>query len=225
MWVPSPSLQVIQNWKRMICRMVALQFRGAWTDWKTVQSSTKGNAPGKDNSMHQHTLWVNWLEKRFAESTLGLMADSRLTISQQHAFAAQKASSILCFIRKNIASSLRQIILPLLTTSVGILTRRALYMEEFVIYISVNLSRCMFVLHVQCGLQATSCCTNPLASGWAHPAYDNRGPSRQLSLGLAIAPPAWPCFYLNVWKRFSCKHPFVWWWKCQIMLSSSKKIL
>lgn len=113
MWVPWPSLQVIQNWKGVICRMVALKFRGAWTDWKTVQSWTKGNAPGKNNCVHQHTLWANWLESRFAGSRLGLLVHSRLTISQQHDFAAEKASSILSCIRKCIASSLRQIILPL----------------------------------------------------------------------------------------------------------------
>ena len=57
--------------------------------------------------MDQHTLWVDQLESRSAESIRGFMVDSRLTMSQQRALAAEKANSILCCIRKNVARSLR----------------------------------------------------------------------------------------------------------------------
>lgn len=71
--------------------------------------------------MYQHTLQVDWLESRYAESILGFMLDSRLTMSQQHVLAADEASS--CQQSEVGHPSF------LLTTGVVILTRRALYMD------------------------------------------------------------------------------------------------
>lgn len=90
----------------------------------------------------------------------------------------------------------------LLITGVGILTRKALNMEELVIHISVNLSRHRSMLccapHAGCTLlQAMSWCTNPLASQWAQPAQAEE-PAGSFHLALVIIPPAWPCRYLQV---------------------------
>lgn len=52
------------------------------------------------------TLWVDCLESRFAESILSFMVDSRLIMSQQCAVIAEKANSILHYVRKTFASSL-----------------------------------------------------------------------------------------------------------------------
>lgn len=70
------------------------------------QPKMQSPSPVDDNSMHQHTVWVDWLESRFEENILGFMVDSKLTMSQQCALAAEKANSILCCIRKKVASSL-----------------------------------------------------------------------------------------------------------------------
>jgi len=68
---------------------------------------------GRNNSMHQYKLGVDLLESSSAERDLGVLVDDRLTMSQQCALAAKKASWILGCIKRSVASRLRDFLLAL----------------------------------------------------------------------------------------------------------------
>ena len=53
------------------------------------------------------------LESSSVERDLGLLRDDRPTLSQNCALAAKKSSGILGCIQRSVASSLREVLLPL----------------------------------------------------------------------------------------------------------------
>jgi len=53
------------------------------------------------------------LESGSVERDLGVLGDDRLTMSQQCALAAKKASGILGYIRRSAGSRAREVLLPL----------------------------------------------------------------------------------------------------------------
>jgi len=68
---------------------------------------------GRNNPMHQYRLGADLLESISAERDLGVLMDDKLTMSQQRALAAKKASEILGCIKKSVASRSREVLLPL----------------------------------------------------------------------------------------------------------------
>ena len=100
---PSASLQMMQHWHNcLIHQMVVLPFRGTLGGWKIGQEEPheikqKGKCPvlhlRRNNAMHKYTLGANCLEICFTEKALGVLVDSKLTISQQCALAAEKRST------------------------------------------------------------------------------------------------------------------------------------
>jgi len=63
--------------------------------------------------MHQYSLRADLLESSSAERDLSVLVDDKLTIIQQWALVAKKASGILECIKKSVASRLKEVLLPL----------------------------------------------------------------------------------------------------------------
>jgi len=63
--------------------------------------------------IYHHSLGADLLESSSVERDLGVLVDDKLTMSQQCALVAEKASGILGCIKKSAASRLREVLLPL----------------------------------------------------------------------------------------------------------------
>jgi len=68
---------------------------------------------GRNNPMHQYRLGADVMESSSAERDLDVLVDYRLTMSQQCALVAKKASGILGCIKRSVASRLREVLFPL----------------------------------------------------------------------------------------------------------------
>jgi len=63
---------------------------------------------GRGNPKHTHRLGGEWIESSPEEKDLGVLLDRKLSITRQHALAAQKVST-----KRSMASRLGEVILPL----------------------------------------------------------------------------------------------------------------
>ena len=62
--------------------------------------------------MHQCMLRTDQLESILTEKDLAIQVHTKLNMSQQWALVAKKANSTMGCIRRNVASRLREVILP-----------------------------------------------------------------------------------------------------------------
>ena len=67
---------------------------------------------GRNNCTHQYRLGADLLERSSAEKDLSILVNNRLTMSLQCAIVAKVACGVLGYIKKSMASSLREVILP-----------------------------------------------------------------------------------------------------------------
>jgi len=71
---------------------------------------------GQGNPKHKYSL--EWIESSPEEEYIGMPVDEKLSMTQQCALTAQKASHILGCIKSSVVSGLREEILPLYSTLV-----------------------------------------------------------------------------------------------------------
>ena len=82
-----------------------LPFKGTWTGWRIGQFIDFSKGKGKvlylerNNPVHQCTLGACWQESSFAAKDLCVLVDTKLSMTQQHTFAAKVANGILGCIR------------------------------------------------------------------------------------------------------------------------------
>jgi len=67
---------------------------------------------GQSNVRHKYKLGEEWLESSPAEGDLGVLIDSRLCMSQQHALAAHRVSCMLGCIKHSITSWSKEVMIP-----------------------------------------------------------------------------------------------------------------
>lgn len=79
------------------------------------QGRMPSRTPGKEDALQWHSLAMSLLGSSSLEKTLGIRADSKLQVRQQHALAVKMANSILGCMNSSIARRSLKRIIPLIS--------------------------------------------------------------------------------------------------------------
>ncbi|PKU46434.1 hypothetical protein llap_3283 [Limosa lapponica baueri] len=97
----SSSLEMIQSWEEFCCHSRDLNRLMDWAErnhTKFNKGKCKALHLGMNNPMHQYMLGANQLETSSAEKDLGILLDTKLTMSQKYGPVSKTANSLLgCF--------------------------------------------------------------------------------------------------------------------------------
>jgi len=109
---PEGSAAIQQDLDRLRVR-----WRRTWWDSTraNVESCTWGGTTTCISASYRMTCWKELLQRR---TYLWVLVANRLVVSQQSAFMAVNANGILGYIKKNVASSWRNVIFPLYSSLV-----------------------------------------------------------------------------------------------------------
>ena len=78
---------------------------GQQEPYEVQQRETQSPAPEvKQPHAPVRTVWADWLESCFAEKALGVLVDTKFTMTQKHGLVAKTANSLQGCIRQSIAS-------------------------------------------------------------------------------------------------------------------------
>ena len=85
---------------------------------KYNKDKCRGLHLGRNNPRYQYRLGTDLLESSIGERDLGVLMDSRMTMSQHCALVAKAANGILKCIRRGVVNRLREVLLPLYSAPV-----------------------------------------------------------------------------------------------------------
>jgi len=119
---PLASLLMVLDWKVLLTlkEQKALQRDlGRLEHWAIISGMTFNKNKciilhlGWSDARYKYKLGEEWLESSPAESHLGLLVDTRLTMTQQCDLAADRAKCIQGCIKHSITSRSKEVIIPL----------------------------------------------------------------------------------------------------------------
>ena len=97
-----------------------MPFSETWTGSEKPNEVQQENMPREEylylGKSNQYRLRVELLENTSMQKNLGVLVDSKLTMSQQCASVAKKTSIILGCIKKSMTNRSKEVILPLYST-------------------------------------------------------------------------------------------------------------
>jgi len=102
---------------------------------------------GQDNPKHKCRLSREWIESSPAEKDFRALVHEKLDMTRQCTFAAQKSNCLLGCIKSSMASSLREVILPLYS----VLVRSQL--ESCVLFCNCSIDNILMFANTFSGLE------------------------------------------------------------------------
>jgi len=114
---PLSSLQMIKNSEERLIHWLCHHSEGPGRAGEMGREESQGFQQeetkkvlylGRNDPVHQHMLGTNWPGSISTEKDLGILVDSKLTMSWEHTLTVNEANSNLGCVRNSVASRLRE---------------------------------------------------------------------------------------------------------------------